>query len=102
MTITDNNNIDDNSNNAFAGTSVSTLNKLPDAQVFSRDPEAYTEESLADTIERLRKIMVRQRKARADDEQVAAAAAAIKKTNAAAKRAKARTKASEDPMENTI
>lgn len=82
--------------------SVSTLTRLPDAQVFSRDPESYADEDVADTIERLRKIVARQRKARADDADVAAKAATIKKTNAAAKRAKARAKVAADPMETVV
>lgn len=82
--------------------SPSTLNRLPDAQVFARDPEDYTAEGVADTIARLSKIVARQRKARQDDAAIAAAAATIKKTNATARRAKARKSAPADPMENKV
>ncbi len=90
----------DNDSIAGAG-GVSPLSKLLDAQVFARDPEDYSAETLQDTIARLQKIVARQRKARQDDAGVAALAAKMKKTNAAAKRKK--TKASGgDPMETVI
>lgn len=79
---------------------VLSLDKLPDAQVFSRDPEDYTQENTADTIARLAKIVARHRKARQDSEELAAIAAKLKKTNAAAKRKKSKVAA--DPMETTI
>lgn len=85
---------------ATDGADVLPLDKLPDAQVFSRDPEDYTTENIADTIARLSKIIARQRKARADSEELTLIAAKLKKTNAAAKRKKAKLAA--DPMETTI
>lgn len=76
-------------NNATTGSdTVSALNKLPDAQVFSRDPEDYTQETTEDTIARLRKIVERQRKARQDDAEIAEATLKIKKANAAATKKK--------------
>lgn len=86
--------------NSADTTGVSIVAKMTDTQVFARDPEDYTTETTADTIERLRKILARQRKARADDEAVAATAAKFKKVNAAAARKK--LKAGADPMEETI
>ena len=85
---------------AAAGSTV--LNRLTDAQAFSRDPESYTDADLNDTIERLTRIVARQRKARQDDAAITAAAAAIKKTNAAARKAKAKKGAPADPMENKV
>jgi hypothetical protein len=79
---------------------VLPLDKLPDAQVFSRDPEDYTQENTADTIARLTKLVARYRKARQDGEELTTLAAKLKKTNAAAKRKKAKLAA--DPMETTI
>ena len=75
---------------AVSGNPAAALAKLPDAQVFSRDPEDYTQESTADTIERLKKIILRQRKARQDDAEVAELTTKIKKANAANKKAKAK------------
>lgn len=57
------------------------LSKLPDSQVFSRDPEQYTAENTADTIERLRKVVARIRKARADDAEMTTLTTKIKKAN---------------------
>jgi len=91
----------DSSNGAaVAGADVLPLDKLPDAQVFSRDPEDYTKENTADTIARLSKIIARFRRARRDDEELAGIAAKLKKTNAAAKRKK--TKLAADPMETIL
>lgn len=67
-----------------------SITSLPDAQVFSRDPEDFTKETLADTIERLKKIVARQRKARQDSAEISALSAKFKKTNAAASRKKAK------------
>lgn len=58
------------------------LKKLPDSQVFARDPEDYTVENTADTIARLSKILTRIRKARQDDAEIAALTAKFKKANA--------------------
>ena len=80
----------------------SPLKELKDAQVFARDPEDYTAESTADTIERLRKIVARQRKARDDDAAVAAELVKIKKTNTAAARKKAKVKLAANPLETVI
>jgi hypothetical protein len=91
---------DSSATDAAAGADVLPLDKLPDAQVFSRDPEDYTQENTADTITRLSKIIARHRKARQDSEELATIAAKLKKTNAAAKRKKAKVAA--DPMETTI
>lgn len=75
---------------ASSSGTASALTKLPDAQVFSRDPEDYTQESTADTIARLSKIVARQRKARQDDAEIAATTAKIKKANTAATKKKAK------------
>jgi hypothetical protein len=83
----------------------SPIVKLSDAQVFARDPEDYTEENTADTIERLRKILARHRKARQDAEQVMAEAAKLKKANAKPKKAattKAKPSLAADPLETKI
>lgn len=90
-----------------AGTvcSAGPVTKLSDAQVFARDPEDYTEENIADTIERLRKILVRHRKARQDAAQILEEAAKLKKANAKPKKSaasKAKPTLSADPMETTI
>jgi len=84
--------------------STSVLARLPDSQVFARDPEQYGEAEMVDTIERLSKILTRMRKARQDDALVKEAAAKLKKTNAAAKKAKAKKagKVPADPMEVVI
>ena len=70
---------------------TAALTKLPDAQVFSRDAEDYTQEAIADTVARLSKIITRQRLARKDDAEIAEATLKIKKANkaAATKKAKA-------------
>jgi len=83
-----------------AGSGVVSITSLPDSQVFSRDPEDFTRENLPDTIERLRKIVARQRKARQDSAEISALSLKFKKTNAAAARKKA--KASADLMETKI
>ena len=80
--------------------SVSPLASLPDSQVFSRDAEDYTKEDIADTTQRLKRILDRHRKARDDAAQVAASAIKLKKTNADAKRKK--TKLSTNPMETVL
>ncbi len=87
-----------------ADNSTSVLSKLPDSQVFARDPEQYDAEAVQDTVARLAKVLVRIRKARADDAQVKEAAAKLKKANAAAKKAKAKKagKVPADPMETVI
>lgn len=87
-----NNNLDAKSGNdsATSDTAVTALSKLPDAQVFSRDPEDYTTETIEDTITRLRKIILRQRKARQDEAEVAELTAKIKKANKAAGKKKAK------------
>jgi hypothetical protein len=74
-----------NLNSVTANDSVSALTKLSDAQVFSRDPEDYSAEDIAETITRLQRIVARQRKARADDAEIQALTAKIKKANAAKK-----------------
>lgn len=86
------------------GNSVGVLTRLPDSQVFARDPEQYGDAEMTDTIERLSKILVRMRKARQDDALVKEAAAKLKKTNAAAKKAKAKKagKVPADPMGEVI
>lgn len=92
-----------NNNNSVDTSGAAIVAKMSDAQVFARDPEDFTKEDLADTIERLRKIVLRQRKARADDATVAADAARFKKANAAAAKKKAKSgKAIDDIMEATI
>jgi hypothetical protein len=82
------------------GAGVSPVSRLTDAQVFARDPEDYTIEDTRDTVERLRKIIERQRKARQDSEAVTELATKFKKTNAAAKKKKATLAA--DPMETKL
>lgn len=90
-------------NNSVDTSGAAIVAKMSDAQVFARDPEDYTQENIVDTIERLRKIILRQRKARADDAAVAADAARFKKVNAAAAKKKAKSgKAIDDIMEATI
>lgn len=85
-----NNNLDaeTGSNPATSDNTVTALSKLPDAQVFSRDPEDYTTEAIEDTIARLRKIILRQRKARQDEAEVAELTAKIKKANKVADKKK--------------
>ena len=85
--------------------SAGPLTRLSDAQVFSRDPEDYTEENTADTIERLRKILARHRKARQDAQQILDEAAKLKKANAKPKKSaasKTKPALAADPMETTI
>ncbi len=91
-----------NPSDIAAPASVSPLRELKDAQVFARDPEDYTAESTADTIERLRKIVARQRKARNDDAAVTEQLGKIKKANATAARKKAKTLAAANPMDTVI
>lgn len=55
--------------------------RLSNAQVFAHDPEAHTPTSLDAIIERLRPIIERQRKARADEATVLAEQATVKKRN---------------------
>ena len=84
---------------------VIPLDKLSDAAVFSRDPEDYTQESAAETVARLKRILQRYRKARDDDAAIAEEAAKIKATNAKAKKAKAKKKGSGevvDPFEEIV
>lgn len=91
---------DTSASDVAASLDVLPLDKLPDAQVFSRDPEDYTQENTADTVARLSKIIARHRRARQDAEAMSTIAAKLKKTNAAAKRKKSKLAA--DPMETTI
>ena len=89
------------------GGAAGVLTRLPDAQVFSRDPEQYGAEEITDTVARLSKIVARLRKARQDEAEVKEAAAKLKKANAAAKKAKAKkaksgAPVSADPMEIVI
>ena len=84
-----------------AGAGVAPLARLPDAQVFARDPEDYTQENIDDTIQRLTKILARQRKARQDDAEVKDTAAKLKKTNTVARKKKA-GKLAADPMETKV
>jgi hypothetical protein len=80
------------------------LDKLPDAQVFSRDPVDYTAETLAETIARLRPIVERQRKARKDAAEIVLLAAAIKTKNAKPKKPSKskQQQPSINPMEETL
>ncbi len=66
----------------------SPLTTLSNAQVFSRDPEAFTPPDVDLAIARLTKIVQNQRKARQDAEAIASITAKIKKANKA-KRSKA-------------
>jgi len=91
---------DDKVGDAGGAGASNPLKKLPDAQVFARDAEDYSQEDMLDTLERLRKVVERKRKARRDDAAVAEAAAKMKKVNAAAKKKKAKQVV--DPMEKTI
>lgn len=94
---------DDTVADVAAGAGAGPLRRLPDAQVFARDAEDYDAESLADVVERLRKVVERKRKARRDDAEVAEQAAKMKKANAAASKKKAKPAAlAADPMETTI
>ena len=67
----------------------SPFEKLTRAQVFARDPENLTHEHLVFALAEIRKIMERNRKARADTEAVQEMASKLKKTNAAARKKKA-------------
>ena len=69
-----------------ATTAVAVVDRLPRAQVFARDPEEMTPSNLAQVVEELTKINLRNRKARDDDAAIAEAAAKMKKTNAANKK----------------
>jgi len=68
------------------GGDASPLEKLTRAQVFARDPEEMTPSNLAQVVEELTKINLRNRKARDDDAAIAEAAIKMKKTNAANKK----------------
>lgn len=71
-----------NPNPATADAAPATVvDRLPRAQVFARDPEEMTHENLAQVVEELTKINLRNRKARDDDAAVAEAAAKMKKAN---------------------
>ena len=59
----------------------SPLAKLSDAQVFSKDPEQYTDQDVAEVIARLTKTLARFRKARQDSQEIAEATAKMKATN---------------------
>ena len=86
-----------------AGAGATVLSKLPDAQVFSRDAEDYTQEAIEDTIVRLRKIVARQRKARQDEAEIVELTAKIKKANTVAAKAKAKkSKPTTNLMEQPI
>lgn len=80
---------EDINNSATPSNGASTLADLPDAQVFSRDAEAYTTETTADTIRRLARLVERQRKARQDSAEIADLSTKLKKANAATKKKKA-------------
>ena len=69
-----------------ATAAVAVVDRLPRAQVFARDPEEMTPSNLAQVVEELTKINLRNRKARDDDAAIAEAAAKMKKTNAANKK----------------
>jgi hypothetical protein len=69
-----------------ATAAVAVVDRLPRAQVFARDPEEMTPDNLAQVVEELTKINLRNRKARDDDAAIAEAAAKMKKTNAANKK----------------
>jgi hypothetical protein len=69
-----------------AAAAVAVVDRLPRAQVFARDPEEMTPDNLAQVVEELTKINLRNRKARDDDAAIAEAAAKMKKTNAANKK----------------
>ena len=71
---------------AVATAAVAVVDRLPRAQVFARDPEEMTPSNLAQVVEELTKINLRNRKARDDDAAIAEAAIKMKKTNAANKK----------------
>ena len=85
---------------AIASDPADVLKRLPDAQVFSRDPEDYSKEDIADTIARLKKVLLRYRAARSDGEAIVANAARVKKLNAAA--TKKKTKLAADPLDTKV
>jgi hypothetical protein len=87
------------SSSADVGTG-SPLSKLSDAQVFAKDPEQFTDEDVSETVERLKKILGRYRKARQDSAEIAEAAAKIKATNTKARKTKAK-KSSAQVFEET-
>ncbi len=87
-------------NSSTVSNPADVLKKLPDSQVFSRDPEDYSKEDVADTIARLRKVLTRYRAARSDGESILADAARIKKLNAAA--SKKKTKLAADPLDTKV
>lgn len=88
----------DTATNASSDTDTNmALSKLPDSQVFARDPEDYTTETTADTIARLSKILVRIRKARNDDAEIVALTAKAKAANK-----KKKSKSDKPLMEQTI
>lgn len=84
-----------------ADPAVTPLDKLTNAQVFGRDVEDYTQESVAETIRRLTKIVQQTRKARQDEAAVKELAAKMKKTNAAAKK-KAKPKLAADILDTVL
>jgi hypothetical protein len=73
---------------AAAPAAASPLEKLTRAQVFARDPEALSDTDLAFAIEELKKINLRNRKARADDAFLAETATKMKKANTATRKKK--------------
>jgi len=73
---------------AAAPVAAAPLERLTRTQVFARDPEALSDTDLAFAIEELKKINLRNRKARADDAALAELASKMKKTNAAARKKK--------------
>lgn len=76
------------------------LDDLPDAQVFSRDPETFSEHDIKVLIDRLKRHVARMRKARQDDAAVQEIATKTKKLNAAARKKK--SKLATDPMDTII
>lgn len=78
------------------------LAKLTNAQVFARDVADYTQESVAETIKRLTKIVQQTRKARQDEAQVKELAAKMKKTNEAAKKKKAKGVVAADILDTQL
>lgn len=85
--VTENNASD--SCDVAAGAPASPVEKLTRAQVFARDPEQTTRADLEFVVEELRKINVRNRKARKDDANVAEVTTKMKKANAATRKKKA-------------
>lgn len=78
------------------------LDTLSDAQVFSKDPESWSEHNVQVLIERLKRHVTRMRKARQDSATLLDTAAKLKKTNAAAKKKKAKVLAAGDPFDTTV